>query len=79
MENNFTSCKFIVIIIFTTCEVAFYKLNIYDANFTNYHDMVESDFKGINLLKLCDKFILNSVERYWNRFKDIWFDELIQL
>ena len=63
MENNFTSCKFIVIIIFTTCEVAFYKLNIYDANFTNYHDMVESDFKGINL-KLCEKFILNSVERY---------------
>ena len=35
---------------FTSCEVAFYKLNIYDANFTNYHDhMVGSNFKGINI------------------------------
>ena len=43
---------------FTSCEVAFYKLNIYDANFTNYHHMVESNSKGINLLRLCSKAIL---------------------
>ena len=36
----------------TSCKVAFCKLNIYDANFTNYHHMVESDFKGINFRKL---------------------------
>ena len=29
---------------FTGCEVVFYKLNIYDANFTNYNRMAESDF-----------------------------------
>ena len=43
---------------FKTCEVTFYKLNIYGANFTNYHHMVESNFKGINLCKLCGKAIL---------------------
>ena len=42
---------------FTSCEVAFYKLNIYDANFTNNHHMVQSNFKGINLRKLCEKTI----------------------
>ena len=45
-------------IMFTGCEVALYKLNIYDVNFTNYHHMVESNFKGINLRKLCEKAIL---------------------
>ena len=45
-------------IIFTSCEVVFYKLNNYDANFANYHHMVESNFKGINLRKLCEKAIL---------------------
>ena len=39
-------------------EVAFYQLNIYNVNFTNYHHMVESNFKGINLRKLCEKAIL---------------------
>ena len=34
---------------FTSCEVTLYKLNIYDANFMNYHHMVKSNFKGINL------------------------------
>ena len=43
---------------FTSCEVAFYKLNIYDVNFTNYHHVIESNFKGINLRKLCEKTIL---------------------
>ena len=43
---------------FTSCEVAFYKFNIYGANFTNYHHMVESNYKGINLRKLCGKAIL---------------------
>ena len=46
------------IIMLTSCEVVFYKLNIYDANFTNYHHMVESNFKGRNLRKLCEKVIL---------------------
>ena len=41
---------------FTSCEVAFYKLN--DANSTNYHHMVESNFKVIDLRKLCEKAIL---------------------
>ena len=39
-------------IMFSSCEVAFYKLNIYNANFTNYHHMVESNLKGINFCKL---------------------------
>ena len=43
---------------FMSREVVFYKLNIYDANFTNYHHMVGSNFKGINLCKLCGKAIL---------------------
>ena len=43
---------------FTSCEVALYKLNIHDANFTNYHHTVESKFKGINLHKLYAKAIL---------------------
>ena len=43
---------------FMSCEIACYKLNIYDANFTNYHHMVESNFKGINLRKLCEKAVL---------------------
>ena len=30
----------------TSCEVAFYKLNIYHANFMSYNYMVESDFKN---------------------------------
>ena len=43
---------------FTSWEVAFYKLNIYDANFTNYHDhMVGSNFKEINLHKLYEEAI----------------------
>ena len=42
---------------FTSCEVAFYKLNIYDASFTSYH-MVESNFNRINLCKLCERAIL---------------------
>ena len=43
---------------FTSCEITFYKLRIYDANFTNYDHMVESSCKGINLRKLCEKAIL---------------------
>ena len=42
---------------FTCCEVDFYKLNIYDVNFTNYHNMVESNFKLINFCKLCENAI----------------------
>ena len=42
---------------FTSCEVAFYKLNIYDVKFTNYHHMVESNFKETNLCKLREKAI----------------------
>ena len=42
----------------TSCEITFYKLRIYDANFTNYDHMVESSCKGINLSKLCEKAIL---------------------
>ena len=42
----------------TSCEVAFYKLNIYDGNLTNYHHMFESNLKRINLLKLCKEAIL---------------------
>ena len=44
-------------VMFTSCEVAFYKLNIYDASFTSYH-MVESNFSRINLCKLCERTIL---------------------
>ena len=43
---------------FMSCQVAFYKLNICDIKFTNYHHMVGSKFKGINLRKLCEKDIL---------------------
>ena len=43
---------------FTSSEVAFYKLNIYNVNFTNYHHMVESNFMGINLCKLYEKSVL---------------------
>ena len=42
---------------FASCEFAFYKLNIYYTNFTNYDHMTESNFKGINLRKLCEKAI----------------------
>ena len=45
-------------IMFTSCEIVCYKSNIYGANFTNYHHMVEANFKGINLRKLCEKAIL---------------------
>ena len=45
-------------IMFTSYEVAFYKLSIYDANFMDYYHMVESNFKGINLVKLSKKAIL---------------------
>ena len=70
---RFTSCKFKEIILrvasyvlwvenskilFYEFPVAFYRLNIYDANYTNYHHMVESNFKGINLHKLCEKAVL---------------------
>ena len=43
---------------FTNWKVALYKMKIYDANFTNYHQMFESNFKGINLRKLREKAIL---------------------
>ena len=43
---------------FMSREVAFYKLNIYDGNFTNYHHMFQSNFKAINLRKLCEEAIL---------------------
>ena len=43
---------------FTSCEVGFYKLNIYNVNFTNYHHILESNFKGINLRKLSEEAIL---------------------
>ena len=68
---------------FTSSEVALYKWNIYDGRFTNYHHMYESNFKGINLRKLCEKAILikcistldNSntplVKDYGNRYKGI--------
>ena len=39
---------------FTSCEVSFNKLT----NFENYHHMFESNFKGINLRKLCEEAIL---------------------
>lgn len=42
---------------FASCKVAFYKLNICDANFMNYYHMVESSLKRINLGKLCEKAI----------------------
>ena len=45
-------------IMFASCEDAFYKLNIYDTNFTNYHHMFLSSFKGINLPKLCEGAVL---------------------
>ena len=38
-----------------SCEVAFYKLNICDANFTDDHHVAESNFKGVNLRKLFEK------------------------
>ena len=46
-DDKFTGWKF-------SCKVAFYKLNIYDGDLTNYHHMVES----INLCKLREKAIL---------------------
>ena len=36
-------------IMLMSCEVAFYKLNISDANFTDKHHLVELNFKGVNL------------------------------
>ena len=56
LNDKLTSWKF-KMIKFTSCEVAFYKFNIYDVNFTNYHHMVESNFKRINLRKLYEKAI----------------------
>ena len=64
---------------FTSCEVAFYKFNIYDANFVNYNHMVESNFKKINLRKLCEKIIFvkcnltldNSNTRYPNAIETV--------
>ena len=53
--GKITSLKFKVIM-FTSCEVV--RLNIYDANFTNYNYKVESNFKAINLCKLWEKAIL---------------------
>ena len=41
---------------FTICEAVFNKLNIYDANFTNYHHMFESNY-----------VITPLPERYWNK------------
>ena len=43
---------------FTSCEIAFHKLNLYDSNFVNYNNMVKSNFKEINLCKLSQKPIL---------------------
>ena len=72
-KSRFTSCKFkeIVLrvascvlwvenlkILFYKLPVDFYKSNIYGANYTNYHHMVESNLKGINLRKMCEKAIL---------------------
>ena len=45
-------------IMLMSCEVAFYKLNISDANFTDKRHLVESNFKGINLRKLREKALL---------------------
>ena len=56
-DDKLTSWKF-KMIIFTSCEVVFYKLNIWDANFKNHHHMLKSNFKGLNLRKLCEKTIL---------------------
>ena len=55
------------------------KSNIYDANFTNNHHMVQSNFKGINLRKLCEKTVLkkcistldDSNTRYPNTIKTV--------
>ena len=55
------------------------KLNIYDANFTNNHHMVQSNFKGINLRNLCEKTVLtkcistlnDSNTRYPNTIKTV--------
>ena len=55
-DEKYTRWKFEIM--FRSCEVVFYKLNIYDTNFTNYHQpCVESNFKGINLRKLFEKTI----------------------
>ena len=70
-----------------SCEVAFYKLNICDANFTDDHHVAESNFKWVNLRKLFEKALwikciltLDNVSRtYWNRYKDIWSAELLHL
>ena len=43
---------------FTSCEVAFCKLNVYYVKFTNYHHIAQLSFKGINLHKLCENAIL---------------------
>ena len=56
-EEKLTSWKF-KMIMFTSCEVAFYKLNIYYVKFTNYHHIAQLSFKGINLHKLCENAIL---------------------
>ena len=74
-------------IMLMSCAVAFYKLNISDANFTDKRHLVESNFKGINLRKLREKALLikciltpdNVSRTYWNRYKDIWPTELFQL
>ena len=74
-------------IMLMSCEFAFYKLNISDANFTDKRHLVESNFKGINLRKLREKALLikciltpdNVSRTYWNRYKDIWPTELFQL
>ena len=70
-------------VMFMSCEIAFFKLNILDANFTNYYLMYESNFKGINLRKLCEMAIVTKciltldnlniplAEHYWNRYKDV--------
>ena len=49
-------------ILFTSCKIAFYKLNIYDDDFTIYDYMAESNFKGINLRKLCEHGYFDKID-----------------
>ena len=57
---------------FTSCEVAFYKLSIYDVYFTNYHHTVESDFKGTKFHKLSEKAILTKYILTFDNWNTNW-------
>ena len=57
VEDDKSTSWMFKMIKFMSCEVTFYKLNICDANFTNYHHIFESNFNDKNIRKLWEEAI----------------------